>query len=187
MAPVGKFGRADQSRDGCNCRIDAVGRWRLVSGVPFARHIGETRQRFEGHVARSSPQRTWRVAAGAVAVGVFVATLPADVRAQTAASIENRPYDDKLMRLAEILGSVHFLRELCAGTDGQVWRDRMRELLEAEGSTALRKARLTRSFNNGYRSYSRTYIACTPTAQTAVSRFIAEATEIAETLVKTVP
>lgn len=137
----------------------------------------------------SSAGRTWRAAALAagIAAAVQAGGLGSAAIAQTAANIENRPYDEKLMRLAEVLGAVHFLRELCAGTDGQMWRDRMRELLDAEGSTALRKARLTRSFNNGYRSYSRTYIACTPTAQTAVTRFMTEATDIAETLVKTIP
>ncbi len=106
---------------------------------------------------------------------------------QTAQSLENRPYDEKLLRLSEILGAVHFLRELCGGTDGQLWRERMRELLDAEGTSALRKARLTRSFNNGYRSYSRTYQTCTTSAQTAVTKFMGEAAEIADTLVKTVP
>jgi uncharacterized protein (TIGR02301 family) len=106
---------------------------------------------------------------------------------QTAQSLENRPYDEKLLRLTEVLGAVHFLRELCGGTDGQLWRERMRELLDAEGTSALRKARLTRAFNNGYRSYSRTYQTCTPSAQTAVAKFMGEAAEIAETLVKTVP
>ena len=74
---------------------------------------------------------------------------------------ETRPYDDRLMRLCEVLGAVHYLRELCGANDGQLWRDRMRELMDAEGSSALRRARLTRSFNNGYRSYSRTYNSCT--------------------------
>ena len=29
-----------------------------------------------------------------------------------------KPYDDQLMRLAEILGAVHYLRELCSANDG---------------------------------------------------------------------
>ena len=100
---------------------------------------------------------------------------------------DTRPYDDKLLRLCEILGAVHYLRELCGSSDGQLWRDRMKELMDAEGSTALRRAKLTRSFNNGYRSYSRTYNTCTPSAQTAINRFLAEGAEIAADLVKTVP
>ena len=98
-----------------------------------------------------------------------------------------KPYDDKLARLAEILGAVHYLRELCGNSDGQLWRDRMREIVESEGSSPLRRAKLTKSFNDGYRSYSRTYQACTPTAQVAIDRFLAEGAQLADTLVKTVP
>ena len=52
--------------------------------------------------------------------------------------------------------------------------------MEAEGSSALRKAKLTRSFNQGYRSYSRTYATCTPSAQTAIGRFLAEGMQISK-------
>ena len=104
-----------------------------------------------------------------------------------AAAPENKPYDEKLVRLAEILGAVHYLRELCNSNEGQYWRERMQEILTAEGSSALRRAKLTRSFNQGYRSYSRTYITCTPSAQTAINRFLSEGTQISEGLIKTVP
>jgi uncharacterized protein (TIGR02301 family) len=100
---------------------------------------------------------------------------------------DTRPYDERLMRLSEILGAIHYLRELCGSNDGQAWRDRMKELMDAEGSTALRRAKLTRSFNNGYRSYSRTYNNCTPSAQTAITRFLSEGAELAEALIKSVP
>lgn len=108
--------------------------------------------------------------------------LPAPARAQAA-----KPYDSKLLRLSEILGAVHYLRELCGANEGQLWRDQMRTLIRAEGSTALRRARLTRSFNEGYRSYSRTYKICTASAKTAVERFLDEGTEIAEELIKSNP
>ena len=109
--------------------------------------------------------------------------LPAQVNAVE----DGKPYDERLMRLSEILGAVHYLRELCGANDGSLWRDRMREIMEGEGSTALRRAKLTRSFNNGYRSYGRTYQSCTPSAQTAITRFLAEGSEIADGLVKNVP
>ena len=129
--------------------------------------------------------RFWRqlAAAGLVIVGTASPTLAQGVLA----SPDTRPYDERLMRLSEILGAVHYLRELCGSTDGQAWRDRMRELMDAEGSTALRRAKLTRSFNNGYRSYSRTYNSCTPSAQTAIARFLTEGAEIADALVKAMP
>jgi uncharacterized protein (TIGR02301 family) len=101
--------------------------------------------------------------------------------------VEVKPYDDKLLRLAEVLGAVHYLRELCGANDGQLWRDRMKDLMDSEGSSPIRKARLTKGFNQGYTSYSRTYRACTPSAQTAVNRFMTEGQLIADTLVKTIP
>ena len=123
----------------------------------------------------------------ALVVAALMAGAGASAQPIPVPALENRPYDERLIRLSELLGAVHFLRELCGNNDGQLWREKMRELLDAEGSSALRKARLTRSFNNGYRSYSRTYTSCTPSAQTAVGRFITEAAEIAENLVRTVP
>ncbi len=107
--------------------------------------------------------------------------------AGSVAAAETKPYDDKLMRLSEILGAVHYLRELCGANEGQTWRDRMRELMDSEGSSALRRARLTRAFNQGYRSYSRTYNTCSPSAQTAITRFLTEGTQLSEGLVKAFP
>jgi uncharacterized protein (TIGR02301 family) len=123
--------------------------------------------------------------AGAALVG-FCAVVAA-VGPLGAAPADTKPYDDKLMRLAEILGAVHYLRELCSANDGQLWRERMKELIDTEGGTALRKARLTRSFNQGYRSYRRTYVSCTPTAQTSIERFLAEGIQISDGLVKSTP
>jgi uncharacterized protein (TIGR02301 family) len=108
-------------------------------------------------------------------------------QAPARAAPDSKPYDEKLMRLAEILGAMHYLRELCSANEGSMWRDKMKDLLDAEGATALRRARLTRSFNQGYRSYRRTYVSCTPTAQTSISRFMAEGVQISEGLVKATP
>jgi uncharacterized protein (TIGR02301 family) len=107
--------------------------------------------------------------------------------APAVAAPDSKPYDDRLFRLSEILGAVHYLRELCGAEEGQQWRERMADLLQSEGSSALRKAKLTRSFNKGYQSYSRTYNTCSPSAQNAINRFIAEGAQIADTLVRSVP
>ncbi len=103
------------------------------------------------------------------------------------AASDTKPYDDKILRLSEILGAVHYLRELCGANEGQYWRDRMRELTDAEGTSALRRAKLARAFNQGYRSYSRTYNTCSPSAQTAITRFLSEGTQISEGLTKSAP
>ncbi len=95
---------------------------------------------------------------------------------------DDRPYDNKLMRLAEILGAVHYLRELCGAEEGQLWRDQMKEILKNEGTTAVRRAKLANSFNDGYRGYRRTYRTCTPSATLATTRFSTEGATIAASL-----
>lgn len=126
------------------------------------------------------------VALGAALSGLAIPAVTGFPQA-SAAPGDAKPYDDKLMRLAEILGAVHYLRELCSANDGQLWRDKMKEILDTEGSSAIRRARLTRSFNQGYRSYRRTYVTCTPTAQSSIERFLAEGIQIGDGLVARSP
>jgi uncharacterized protein (TIGR02301 family) len=133
-----------------------------------------------GSVPSPITTRTRRLAAGLAATVLVLGH-------GSAMAADAKPYDAKLFRLSEILGAVHYLRELCGANDGQLWRDRMRELMEAEGSSALRRARLTRSFNDGYTSFSRTYRTCTPSALTTVTRYLTEGTQISEALVKAIP
>lgn len=93
-----------------------------------------------------------------------------------------RPYDAQIYRLSEILGAVHYLRELCGAEEGQIWREQMRELVNAEGTSALRRARLVDSFNKGYRGYARTYRTCTRPAVLAINRFMEQGSSIAQGL-----
>jgi uncharacterized protein (TIGR02301 family) len=95
---------------------------------------------------------------------------------------DDRPYDGKLMRLAEILGAVHYLRELCGAQEGQLWRDEMKEILKNEGTSSVRRAKLVNSFNDGYRGYRRTYRTCTESATVATTRFSTEGASIAASL-----
>jgi len=135
-----------------------------------------------GSAPRCTAARPHRAIGAALAVALLAAASPT-----ASAAPDSKPYDDRLFRLSEILGAVHYLRELCGADEAQLWRQRMSELLKAEGSSALRRARLTRSFNKGYRSYSRTYNTCSPSAQSAINRFLTEGAQIADGLVKTVP
>lgn len=89
------------------------------------------------------------------------------------------PYDGKLQRFAEILGSVHYLRNLCAEHDPS-WRQAMATLLEDEAKgEPKRAAQLTAAFNRGYRSFAATYARCTPQAVEAESRYRAEGATLA--------
>jgi uncharacterized protein (TIGR02301 family) len=91
-------------------------------------------------------------------------------------------YDRQLMRLAEILGAVHHLREICKANEGQLWREQMIKLLSAERPTAARRARLIKNFNQGYRSYKRTYRLCNQAANLAINRFVREGAGLAQSM-----
>jgi uncharacterized protein (TIGR02301 family) len=108
-------------------------------------------------------------------VAWVAAAVPA--RAQTV----DPPYQPKLERLSEILGSVHFLRNLC-GESTSVWREKMDALLTAEKAETERRARLVAHFNRGYRAFSSTYVKCTPSATQALANYVKEG----ETLTKEV-
>jgi uncharacterized protein (TIGR02301 family) len=108
---------------------------------------------------------------------------PAPAPAPTPPPSDDKPYDTQLFRLAEILGTLHYLRELCGANEGQVWREQMRELAVSEGTSALRRARLVESFNRGYRDYSRTYRTCTQPALVAIQRFMDQAGGISDGLI----
>jgi uncharacterized protein (TIGR02301 family) len=89
------------------------------------------------------------------------------------------PYDGGLVRLSEILGSMHYLRELCGGTEGTLWRDRMQGIIDAEPADGERLARLVDGFNRGYEGFRAVYRTCTPAATLAVDRYMDEGARIA--------
>jgi uncharacterized protein (TIGR02301 family) len=91
-----------------------------------------------------------------------------------------KPYDPKLLRLAEILGALTYLRGLCGEKDADAWHKRMQVLLDAEGTTAGRKERLAGAYNRGIEGYELSYRTCTTNAQTIVERFLAEGSAIAK-------
>lgn len=123
---------------------------------------------------------------------VFVSILPltagAAKKAEKAAEppaeapvVEEKPapYDERLLRMAEILGSVHYLRNLCNGREEQ-WRQMMAGLLAEETKNEpKRAAALTAGFNRGYRSFAATYAKCTAQAIAAEEKYRAEGATLA--------
>ena len=92
------------------------------------------------------------------------------------------PYEKELLRLAEILGSLAFLRGLCTAADAPEWPRRMQTLVDAEGVTPARKERLAGAYNRGYRAFALTYRMCTPSAHEATTRYLAEGETLSRTL-----
>ena len=84
------------------------------------------------------------------------------------------PYDDKLRRLSEILGAVHYLRTLCGAKEGNKWRDTMAAILKAEEPGPKRRTQLIAHFNRGYRTFNGSYGTCTASAILATERYMKE-------------
>ncbi|CAH1671771.1 conserved exported hypothetical protein [Hyphomicrobiales bacterium] len=92
------------------------------------------------------------------------------------------PYEPQLLQLAEIMGSLAYLRTLCGGKEAQDWRARMAALIEAEGRTPERRDRLTAAFNRGFRAYSLTHRSCTEVSREASSRLASEGEALSRAL-----
>ena len=88
------------------------------------------------------------------------------------------PYDAGLLRLSEILGGLHYLRDLCGSDEGTRWRDQMQALINAEAPEGERRARFIDRFNRGYESFRTVYLTCTPAAREATDRYLDEGRRI---------
>ena len=92
------------------------------------------------------------------------------------------PYEKEMLRLAEVIGSLAFLRSICEKEDAAEWPKRMQALLEAEGTTPGRKERLAGAYNKGYQAFAITYRVCTPSATEATARYVKEGDLLSRTL-----
>jgi uncharacterized protein (TIGR02301 family) len=89
------------------------------------------------------------------------------------------PYEPQLLRLAEMSGALAYLRNLCGAGDGEKFRVRMAELLEAEGVSEARRDLLAGAYNRGFRDYQTTYRVCTPAAGAVIDRYLSETARLA--------
>lgn len=106
----------------------------------------------------------------AVAVSLLVAQPMHSLAAEA-------PFEPQLLRLAEVLGSLHFLRNLC-GEESDEWREKMEQLIRAEAADEARQARFVAHFNRGYQAFETSYRSCTPSAVEAISRYMREGERI---------
>ncbi|WP_291865917.1 TIGR02301 family protein [Bradyrhizobium sp.] len=92
------------------------------------------------------------------------------------------PFDGELLRLAEILGTLHYLRGICGSNEGLKWRNEMQALVDAETPSGERRSRMIAGFNRGYNGFQQTYRTCTPAASIAIRRYIEEGSKISRDL-----
>ncbi len=99
--------------------------------------------------------------------------------AAPAAPSPDPPYQQRIERLAEVLGALHYLRTLCVPGEAETWRREMAGLIDAEQPTPERRDRLVGAFNRGLGAFRETYRTCTPAARVAGDRYRAEGIAIA--------
>ena len=109
---------------------------------------------------------------------LVLACIAVPARAQDAAA----PFDGDLQRLAEILGTLHYLRGVCGSNESNKWRTQMQALIDAETPSGERRARMIAGFNRGYNGFQQTYRTCTPAALVAIRRYIDEGSKISRDL-----
>ena len=88
-------------------------------------------------------------------------------------------YTSQMLRLAEILGAVHYLRNLCGADEGMLWRDQMENIVKNEDPTPQRKAEIISRFNRGFRTYQEIHRVCGPTAVEAVNLYMRQGRRLA--------
>ena len=129
--------------------------------------------------------RTFHASIAAAAVLVMIApalsqeAAPPTIAPAPQLEIGEPPYEAQLLRLSEILGAVHYLRQLCDSDEGNLWRDEMQAMIGAEQPSPIRRARFVDRFNRGFESYRSVYRSCTAAAATAIDRYMDEGVKIA--------
>ena len=102
--------------------------------------------------------------------------------AQDAAQVDPAPFEEpppvyeaSLLRLAEVLGSLYFLRGLCGSADAESWKADMASILSAEEPGPMRRARLVARFNHGFETFNAVHKSCTPASRQAMAHYLEEA------------
>lgn len=119
-----------------------------------------------------------RLAQAAVFVLAVVATL---AWGSLSAQAQDAPYEGKMLRLAEIIGSLHYLTNLC-GEHSSEWRDRMDAIIAAEKPDENERLQIVAGFNRGYRAFSDNYTRCTDSALAAIDRYLKEGDSLSRDL-----
>jgi uncharacterized protein (TIGR02301 family) len=111
-----------------------------------------------------------------LAIVAILAVCAGPVTAQQTGPV---PFEDDLARLAEVLGGLHYLRAVCGADEKQAWRAEMQALLDAEAPAGTpRRAKMIAGFNRGFRGFQQAYRTCTPAAELAIRRHLAEGVRI---------
>jgi uncharacterized protein (TIGR02301 family) len=90
------------------------------------------------------------------------------------------PYEGQLLRLAELMGALSYLRDLCQDGDGARYRDALGRLIASDPRPQEARDQLAGAFNRGLDGYRLTYRACTDNARAAMAAYLEETARLAK-------
>jgi uncharacterized protein (TIGR02301 family) len=92
---------------------------------------------------------------------------------------------DDLVALSRILGELHAIRRQCAqNREADVWRERMRKLVELEMPQQAQRDRMVAAFNEGFSGAESAFPTCDRDARNHAARTAAEGDNITRRLVE---
>lgn len=94
-------------------------------------------------------------------------------------------YRADMVRLAEVLGAVHLLRERCGAREGQMWRRKMLEMLDIEASRKQERDMLINHFNKSYYAMRVNHSRCSMRTISEMNAYIDEGASLAGRLART--
>jgi len=89
------------------------------------------------------------------------------------------PYEPQLLKLAEMMGALAFLRDLCGAGDGADFRAKMAALLDADAVTESQRDLLAGAYNKGFQDYETACRVCSPNSHVVISRYLSETAKLA--------
>ena len=97
-------------------------------------------------------------------LGTMIACLTATASAQTFEDYQRRHAN--LVAISSIFGELHHIRRHCnPRMEGDVWRERMKTLVELEEPQPAAREEMVSAFNESYRAAQRRYPSCTRQAR----------------------
>ncbi len=111
-------------------------------------------------------------------------TAAAPLHAQTGFD-EYRLRQGQLSRLSAVFGELHHIRRMCdPAREANLWRERMKSMLELEEPTAEQRNVLVAAFNEGYTKAQSLFRSCDRRAENYAAAAGAEGAQLVSTLSK---
>ncbi len=93
-------------------------------------------------------------------------------------------HQTRLVRIAEIMGGLHYLRGICDKENNQVWRGNMLRLLDLEQPPQDVRERMVSRFNSYFDREKRSYSTCNRKTTREIKRLAGEGQQLTSELTR---